>query len=143
MTWSQLLRDDFDHIYSIELSEELWANATTRFASNPSVEIVHGDSGVELAGLVPSLATPALFWLDGHYSAGVTARGPRDTPVMDELEHIFSTNELAHVALIDDAREFGRDPAYPTVEDVRQVVGRLRPGYGVSVADDAIRVAPE
>ena len=33
--------------------------------------------------------TPAIFWLDGHYSAGITAMGEQATPIFKELTHIF------------------------------------------------------
>ena len=38
--------------------------------------------------LVRQLDGPALFWLDGHYSGGDTAKGELDTPVSAELESI-------------------------------------------------------
>src|SRR6266536_4483435 len=99
----------FEKIYSIELSEALFDEARRRFKSDPHIELIHGDSGRELGRVVQRIAQPALFWLDGHYSAGDTARGPKDTPVYEELEHILRAPDLGHVIVIDDARVFGSD----------------------------------
>ena len=64
--------------------------------------LIQGDSGVELGNLVGKLSGPALFWLDGHYSEGETAQGPKDTPIFEELEHIFSARRDGDVILIDE-----------------------------------------
>jgi len=100
----------FDLIYSIELSNELYKKAKKRFDGEKKIEIIHGDSGVELGKLLDRINQPALFWLDGHYSAGATAKGDKDTPIYEELTHIFSTQNSGHVVIIDDARCFGTDP---------------------------------
>ncbi|MDD5318599.1 MAG: hypothetical protein PHF79_02140, partial [Candidatus Pacebacteria bacterium] len=39
------IRNDFDKIYSIELSNELFARAQKRFKRNKHIEIINGDSG--------------------------------------------------------------------------------------------------
>lgn len=136
------MRGSFDRIYSIELSEELHANALERFKDAPNVELIHGDSAVELGRLMPRLDRPALFWLDGHYSAGVTARGEKDTPIFEELAHIFGAQDLGHVILIDDARCFGTDPEYPTIDELDAFVRASRPHVDISVEDDSIRITP-
>jgi predicted O-methyltransferase YrrM len=59
------LKGDFNQIYSIELSEELYEKAKQRFDGEENVRIVHGDSGVELGKLVAMIKEPVLFWLDG------------------------------------------------------------------------------
>jgi protein-L-isoaspartate O-methyltransferase len=63
-------RDYFEQIYSIELSPELAERAKERFRQYPHIEIIQGDSGQRLAEVVSRLNGPALFWLDGQYSAG-------------------------------------------------------------------------
>ena len=88
------------------------------------------------------LDRPALFWLDGHYSAGITARGDRDTPVLDELRHILSAQEARHVIVIDDAREFGVDPGYPTAEELTAFIRSMRPSARINIEDDSIRITP-
>ncbi|MDB6079785.1 MAG: hypothetical protein JWO82_3532, partial [Akkermansiaceae bacterium] len=126
------------------LADHFHAAAVQRFRSEPRIEILHGDSGKVLSELVPKLNGPALFWLDGHYSAGNTARGDKDTPVMEELGHIFARPEFKCVILIDDARLFeGKsDQVYPSVAEVKAFVASHRPDWKVEVDTDSIRISP-
>jgi len=51
-------------------------------------------------------------------------------------------DRATEVILIDDAREFGVDPAYPTIEELRQMVAAQRPHLRLSVDADIIRIHP-
>lgn len=130
----------FEHIYSIELSKELFEGAKQRFKTDEHIELIHGDSGLELKKLVRRLDEPALFWLDGHYSAGVTARGEKDTPIIEELDTILGVQDIEHVVVIDDARCFGVDPAYPSVEELTAFIRSKKPSADIVVQDDSIRI---
>lgn len=133
------MRDRFDHVYTIELSDELHHRATERFAGCSNVTLVHGDSGVELRRIAQELpAGNNLFWLDGHWSGGPTAKGPTDTPVADELSVTLPRVAQGDVILIDDAREFGVDPAYPTIESLRERVAAEAPEATLDVDRDII-----
>jgi hypothetical protein len=140
----EAMRGDFRKLYSIELADHFHAAAVERFKGDPSIEILHGDSGKVMSELVPKLDGPALFWLDGHYSAGNTARGDKDTPVMEELGHIFAREDLKCVILIDDARCFeGKsEQVYPSMDEVRSFVAGHRPDWKVEVDTDCIRISP-
>lgn len=133
------LESEFDRILSIELQPRLVERARRRFADEPKISIIFGDSGEMLAQVVPGLVDVALFWLDGHYSGGETARGTEDTPVLRELANILRAG-VDHVVLIDDARLFGVDAAYPTLAQVADLVETLCSGAVVSVSDDVIRI---
>ena len=133
---------EFDRVYSIELDETLHREAVARFADVPSIEIIRGDSGVELARLMSRIDQPALFWLDGHFSAGVTARGDKDTPIYEELACILDRPDPGHVILIDDARCFGTEPSYPELAELIAFIRTRRPNAGIVVRDDSIRVTP-
>lgn len=132
----------FGRIFTIELAPKLCALARDRFRQHPNVQVIEGDSGVELPRLLPTLSEPCLFWLDGHFSGGVTARGEIDTPVLAELSSLLRNRSQADVILIDDARLFGVDPGYPAIEAVRALVSATRPGWGFEVSDDVVRIAP-
>lgn len=138
----EAMRPDFDRIYSIELSERLHEIAKRRFSGVAAVTLIQGDSGVELGSLVGRLSGPALFWLDGHYSEGETAQGSKDTPVFEELEHIFNARRDGDVILIDDARCFGTYPSYPTLDELRKFILARKPRALIAVEDDAIRITP-
>jgi hypothetical protein len=98
---------------SIELSEALFKRAGSRFAGRNGIELHHGDSGEILPRIVSELTEPALFWLDGHYSAGKTAHGKLASPINSELAAIFDHPVKGHVVLIDDAHEFTGAGGYP------------------------------
>lgn len=140
----EAMKGGFRQVYSIELADHYHQAAVARFRNDPNVEILHGDSGRVIRDLLPRLDRPTLFWLDGHYSAGNTARGDKDTPVMEELTHIFSVPDLRCVILIDDARCFAgeSEQVYPAMDEVRALVASHRPDWRVSVEDDAIRICP-
>ncbi len=138
----EAMKDDFGQIYSIELSKELYEKAKKRFRGVATVELIHGDSGTELGNLIGRIDKPALFWLDGHYSAGVTARGDQDTPIYEELTHIFDAPDKGHVIIIDDARCFGVDPAYPSIEELSNFIKSKRENVDISIEDDSIRITP-
>lgn len=132
-------RYNFNKIYSIELSEELYNRAVDRFKNDNHIELLQGDSGERLEEVVRGLTEPAIFWLDGHYSGGITAQGSKVCPVNEELTAILRS-PIDHCILIDDARCFGRDADYPTLEEIRHQIDSNRKGYSVTVQDDIIRI---
>jgi hypothetical protein len=136
------LKRRFKTLYSIELSTELAEKARHRFRSSPHIHILQGDSGAVLPELLEKITTPCLFWLDGHYSGGITARSDLDTPILKELQTILDHPCKEHVILIDDARMFDGTHDYPTIETLRQMFAAQRPHYEFSVANDSIRIYP-
>lgn len=139
----EAMKGFFERICSIELSQELFDKAKKRFESERHIELIHGDSGKELEKLMKMIDKPALFWLDGHYSEGVTAKGEKDTPVYEELSHILNARDLRHVIIIDDARCFGQDAGYPTLEELKDFIRSKRDNMEVTVTDDSIRITPK
>lgn len=103
--------------------------------------MIHGSSGTEVKHIFARLDQPALFWLDG-LSGGITAGAVQYMQIMQELLHIFETEKRDHVIVIDDARLFGVDPAYPTVQEVDTYARLLRNNVEISVIDDSIRILP-
>jgi hypothetical protein len=134
------MRNSFDKIYSIELSHELFLEAEKRFRSKNHIQILEGDSVRVLGDVMKELDQPALFWLDGHYSGGVTAKGEKDTPIYEELHHILEHQGAQHVVIIDDARCFGSESEYPTIEELTDFILSKRSHAEISVGDDIIRI---
>ena len=133
---------EFARIISIELDPDLHERARARFASSRHIEIHRGDSANLLPELIEDLSEASLFWLDGHYSEGATARGASMTPIMDELHSICEMPGDGHVILIDDARLFVGEDDYPTVDEVREFVLSRRPHYEFELESDIMRIAP-
>ena len=131
----------FKAIYSIELSHELHQQAKRTFAHLHHVHLLQGDSATELGNVIQRLDRPCLFWLDAHYSGGITARGLEDTPIMAEMKHILNHPIKKHVVLIDDARCFDGF-SYPQINQLAQYVRQQRPDLSLSVQQDIIRIIP-
>jgi hypothetical protein len=136
------VRGEFRQIYSIELDPALQRRAAERFADRENITILQGDSARVLPALLAQLDSPALFWLDGHYSADITAKGEKDTPIVSELEGIAAHSLKGHVILIDDARCFNGTHDYPTLKELEGIARRHWPASSFEVQDDIIRIAP-
>lgn len=131
-------RENFSRIISIELSSRLFKAAQNRFRNYTHIKILYGNSGKVLPEIMPGITSRSLFWLDGHYSSGKTARGERESPVFEELQAIFSSNELCHVILIDDARLFNGKRDYPTIEELETYIYEKNPDYNISLESDIL-----
>jgi len=136
------LRRDFSEIHSIELAPALHELNLRELGHLSHIHLHFGDSAEVLPCLLRDLREPALFWLDGHFCAGPSARGASYTPVSIELDQLLRRPANRHVVLIDDARLFvGRD-SYPSIAELREMVHRHRPDAKFGVDLDIIRIAP-
>ena len=135
----EAMKPHFRELYSIELSEELHARAASLFARDPHVHLVRGDSADVLPDILARISEPCLFWLDGHFSGGITAQGSQDYPVLKELEHIGRHPVKHHVILIDDARLFLGTPSAPAKEEIVVGLKAINPEYRIEERDDIIR----
>jgi len=140
----------FRSIISIELSPKLAERARHRFAAEPAVQILEGDSSEMLATIVPTLHERGFFWLDGHYSHTCTvngekletARGAEETPVLKELAAVLADKRHDHVIVIDDARLFTGEGQYPTRRAISRLAGSYNRGYAIRREDDMIILEP-
>lgn len=131
----------FSRIYSIELQRDFYERARRMFSGEPHIRLLHGDSARVLPDILHELNEPALFWLDAHFSGGLTAKADRETPIVQELSLIFDHRIEGHVVLIDDARLFNGAHDYPTRETVLELAASR--GYSFSEGDDVMRLIPE
>jgi hypothetical protein len=136
------VREAFEEIYSIELSSELYEGARERFVDDFHVHLFQGDSAIVLPTLLPHLLSKrCLFWLDAHYSGGVTARGPIDTPIVQELDAIFRCCwEKYWVLLIDDADCFTGTGGYPTLDTLERSIKAKAPHSTFILEENIIRI---
>lgn len=130
----------FTKTISIELDRDLFEAANRRFSKYPHVTILWGDSESAMYRLLPDIRQTCLFWLDAHYSGGLTARGVSESPIIQELSLIFDRGVSGDVVLIDDARCFTGLCSYPTIEYLKEFVSKKRPDWQVNVKDDIIRL---
>ena len=130
----------FNEIYSIELSDSLYERAKKRFSKFPHIHVIHGDSGQVLPDFLSSIHQQCLFWLDAHYSGGITAKINCETPITEEIQCILKHPILDHVILIDDARCFIGRNGYPSLDELRELISKNRPGWILEVKCDIVRI---
>lgn len=138
----QAVKNSFNKIYSIELSDKLYSLCVNRFKSDKKICLIQGDSAIKLRNVLEEINCPALFWLDGHYSSGVTVKSENETPILDELSLIFEYPNHGHVIVIDDARNFGTNPAYPSISELTKFILNKRSDVEIKILFDSICVFP-
>jgi hypothetical protein len=136
-------KNSFKSVFSIELDKYLYECAVDRFRHDLKVKIVHGDSSIKLNEILNGIKSPCVFWLDGHYSAGTTAKGELETPIAREIELIFDHPIKEHVILIDDARCFNGSNDYPVLELFIKEIQLRRRDVKIEVYNDIIRITPD
>lgn len=138
------LKDDFNTLFSIELSPTLYQKARERFKNFDNVHPYQGDSSKVLPTILLKLETPALFYLDAHGCGLDSAKGEINTPILQELQLILSQPYI-NVICIDDARLFQGWHltgawAYPTLQEVKDFVSSMDSKRHVTVRNDVIIV---
>ena len=118
---TNFLRERYPHVHSIEPEIKLYNRALKRFHGK-NVTLYNDVSENILPKLLKNLFGDVNFWLDGHYSEGITFKGKKDCPVEDELNIIEANlNNFNKITiLIDDVRCFlpanSQYPDYPSID---------------------------
>jgi len=133
----------FQKIYSIELGRKLYLLAKKTFADDKNVKIIYGDSARVLPEIVKKIYKPYVFWLDAHFSEGITTKGATKTPILQELKSILKNKIKNHVILVDDARLFTGNNDYPTIKEVKTLVKEFLPKHKINIENDIIRIVPK
>jgi len=128
----------FKTVHTIELDEKFYKNVREKFFDDLNVFVYQGDSAAVLPKILSKMNNrQMLFWLDGHYSGGITAKGTSNTPVMQELQAIKDAGITDAVILVDDLSCFQPDmqeipevaQGYPTVAQLRDAIVSINPNY--------------
>jgi hypothetical protein len=130
------INSGFKQIYSIELCPILFVACQKRFYNNPSVQVLLGDSSIVLKDLLNVFPdTSFTFWLDGHYSGPGTAKGSKESPLMEELEMILSRSTTNDLIYIDDMRIYKNYDSEINEENIIKLVKQYRPEAVVTYED--------
>lgn len=145
----------FHTVHSIEIN--LWAFLTAQKAlrSCKNVSLHKGDSAIILKKILAHAPKDKkyLFFLDAHYNGVPDGKGLTNTPIIQELQTIFSSKLNDPVIIIDDARIFrNKDEqlheyecyncdqvlGYPSVAEIVDYIKQHNPKYKVYVYGDLI-----
>lgn len=131
----------FKKIYSIELDRSLYENAKRKFRKDKHITLIQGDSAKKLPLILKKIKEPSLFWLDAHFSEGITALGDMKTPITKELQAILNHRIKNHVILIDDAANFIGQNDYPTISNLKKNLKKHNK-YKIKIENKIIIVEP-
>jgi hypothetical protein len=137
----------FEEVFTIELSQELHHTASEALSDLPNVRVLHGHSARRLVE-VADPAVPTLYFLDGHWSGGMTSGVDDECPVLEELAAIGSGHP-DDCFLIDDARLFTSAPPpphradqWPTLIEVFDALRERNPDHLITLLADQVVAAP-
>jgi hypothetical protein len=136
------MKDKFSSIYSIELNEGLHQRAKQTLAKYPHIHLALGDSATMLENVLKEMNDRCIFWLDGHYSGGITSTAEEWCPLRGELKAILQHPVKDHIILIDDAICFDGNNGYPTLWELHDLVTSRMPNYEIKVFDNIIQLVP-
>lgn len=128
----------FAYIYSVELADYYYIYCQGRFHDVRNVVLVHGDSTKQLWRMIENIMEPITFWLDGHSSGGMTAKGEGykidGFPVHEELDIIAKHPIKTHTILIDDISNKIGDPNFCLDKWVHEIclkIKEINPEYRI------------
>jgi hypothetical protein len=100
----------FNKAYTVEIDSKLYHNALAKFnkLSKNNIFAALNNSTAFIHQILPLLSEPTLFFLDAHWSEGITGKlGNQNTPILDELKAIASLGKRQnYILVIDDLRFF-------------------------------------
>jgi hypothetical protein len=158
-----LVKNHFDFVFTVELSQEFALKAAERFKDDENVKVVWGDSGTFLKKLLEDeptilinrksdeiekiiINTPIFFWIDAHFSTTTGVKtGPGLTPIRTELSAIANHSmKDHHVILIDDIRDFEKGRGdYPTIKELNDFFEQNFTNHNILIEDDIMRSTPK
>jgi hypothetical protein len=137
----------FEYVYTIEKSDEIYAIYAPTFDNINGLSALLGDARIELPKILNIVKDRnVLYWLDSHWSGGITAGINDECPLLDELSIIAErTHDLI---LIDDARLFLSSPPephnpdqWPKIDEILMIINRKTKRY-IQIIDDVIFATP-
>jgi len=133
-------KKNFLFLHTIEFSHRLAKIAKKRFSNLKNIHVHEGDSADIIFRILRRIHAPSIFWLDAHYSGGITGKNSTNTPILSELHAIFQLSSLPHVILIDDARLFIGKYDYPTIGNIAKLIKKYRKNAHIYIKYDIIHI---
>jgi len=137
----------FEKVITVENSKAIFEKTSSLHKDKKNIEFLFGNSKDHLKSIVAELDSPAIFWLDAHWSGGETYGIEDECPIIKEIETI-NNSAHNHIILIDDARLFMKPPPLPHKAeqwaDISQIIFKLNEVKNryCFIADDVIGAVP-
>jgi len=112
------VKDLLPKIYSVEINTFLAHKAIKRFHKHKNVKIIKGDSSKEIPEIIAKLNNSSFFWLDAHFSGGITGKGEEDSPLKKELKFIKENAPSGSIIAIDDIADCNGHNGYPSLDEI-------------------------
>jgi len=139
----------FPEIYSVELNQNLYNQACSKFTQQSHVHLYQGHSPEFLRSICPTLharSSSIVFWLDAH-ECGTGHYHDIVTPIVEELRALAECNMNDAIVLIDDMRCFGSTigdheiyafDGYPSFQKICSLLKDINPNYTCILAGDTL-----
>ena len=130
----------FKHLWTVEASPDLYRAASALFSSRniTTVTLMQGNSIDLLRDLPADVMRNAVFFLDAHYSHGITSQEYGWCPLLQEIPMILDVAPNALI-VVDDLRTMSGINGYPTLE---QLFGVLPSTARAQIAFDQLIINP-
>lgn len=100
------MESHFSKLYTIEIREVL-RDSVKDYYHGDKIAFYLGDSAERMMEVTLDIQGPAIYFLDAHYSSGITGRGEKDCPLYEELQHIALLHRDKAIVIVNDVRLFG------------------------------------
>ena len=109
----------FSNNCTIELNNDLYLKAEIKFR-NKNIKCFLGHSPVILKRLIKNFKVNSIFFLDAHWAGELSSRYNEDTPLLEELEIIFSrVGKFEDVIIIDDVSFMNKKGKYIFTKEMK------------------------
>ena len=139
----------FAYVYTIEKSDVLYRKFNEELKQLGGVKPLFGDTRDVLPATISEIGDEnAVFWLDAHWSDGVTAGADNECPLLDELAYLLDRNR--DIIMIDDARLFLCAPPlphkpseWPGIADIAELLSGSGTKRFMQIIDDVVIIIPD
>lgn len=123
---ARLLARFCNDVTTFEISESVYVFAKKWNSKLKNIKFVNESSdGEGFTAAIRQSSRPIFFWLDAHYSGGITGGNSNEQPLRREIETICGTSTgRSFLALVDDANVFDVDKSYPSISEIEEIVAR-------------------
>jgi hypothetical protein len=113
------------HVYTIELSKILFTSNLKKYSNYKNISFMYGQSEHELQKVLNmDLSFPICFFLDAHFSEGLTQKSNRESALELEVKSILNfVRDFPTVVIIDDFVALNGTNGYLSLDDVISQLG--------------------